>query len=84
MICPTDVDATEVVQVADVVQTGEGDVDLAVLFPTPDQVDLATRFGTRSGDDVDKLASERWREGPHGPAGRHELPLLPNRSRAAA
>ena len=39
---------------------------LAVHFPTPDQVDVAARFGTRSGDDVDKLASERWHEGPHG------------------
>ena len=39
---------------------------LAVHFPTPDQLDIAARFGTRSGDDVDKLASERWHEGPHG------------------
>ncbi len=39
---------------------------LAVHFPTPDQLDLAARFGTRSGDHVDKLASERWHEGPHG------------------
>lgn len=39
---------------------------LAVHFPTPDQLDIAKRFGTRSGDHVDKLASERWHEGPHG------------------
>lgn len=39
---------------------------LAVHFPTPDQLDIAARFGTRSGDDVDKLASERWHEGPQG------------------
>jgi riboflavin-specific deaminase-like protein len=39
---------------------------LAVHFPTPDQLDLAERFGTRTGDDVDKLASERWHEGPEG------------------
>ncbi|MBW3574054.1 MAG: dihydrofolate reductase family protein [Actinobacteria bacterium] len=39
---------------------------LAVHFPTPDQLDVAERFGTRSGDDVDKLASERWHEGPQG------------------
>jgi riboflavin-specific deaminase-like protein len=39
---------------------------LGVHFPTADQVDLAERFGTRSGDHVDKLASERWHEGPHG------------------
>ena len=39
---------------------------LAVHFPAPDQLDLAARFGTRSGDDVDKLASERWHEGPEG------------------
>lgn len=39
---------------------------LAVHFPGPDQRDLAERFGTRSGDDVDKLAGERWHEGPHG------------------
>ena len=39
---------------------------LAVHFPTAEQVDLAARFGTRSGDHVDKLASERWHEGPPG------------------
>ena len=39
---------------------------LAVHFPGPDQHDLAERFGTRSGDEVDKLAGERWHEGPHG------------------
>jgi riboflavin-specific deaminase-like protein len=39
---------------------------LAVHFPSADQVDLAERFGTRSGDDVDKLATERWHEGPDG------------------
>ena len=39
---------------------------LAVHFPGPDQHDIAARFGTRSGDHVDKLASERWHEGPHG------------------
>ncbi len=39
---------------------------LAVHFPTPDQLDVAARFGTRSGDEVDKLATERWHEGPHG------------------
>lgn len=39
---------------------------LGVHFPTPDQVDLAARFGTRSGDHVDKLAGERWHEGPDG------------------
>lgn len=39
---------------------------LAVHFPSPEQLDIAKRFGARSGDDVDKLASERWHEGPHG------------------
>ncbi|MDP9402643.1 MAG: dihydrofolate reductase family protein [Actinomycetota bacterium] len=39
---------------------------LAVHFPTPDQLDLAARFGSRSGDNVDKLASERWHEGSNG------------------
>jgi riboflavin-specific deaminase-like protein len=39
---------------------------LAVHFPSAGQRDLAQRFGTRSGDDVDKLAGERWHEGPHG------------------
>ena len=37
---------------------------LGVHFPTADQVELAARFGTRSGDHVDKLATERWHEGP--------------------
>jgi riboflavin-specific deaminase-like protein len=39
---------------------------LGVHFPAADQVELAARFGTRSGDHVDKLATERWREGPGG------------------
>jgi len=39
---------------------------LAIHFPGPDQVDLAERFGSRTGDEVDKLASERWHEGPVG------------------
>ena len=39
---------------------------LAVHFPAPEQLAMAARFGTRSGDDVDKLASERWHPGPHG------------------
>lgn len=48
---------------------------LAVHFPTPDQLDLAARFGTRSGDHVDKLATERWHEGPQG------VPILDEVSR---
>ena len=47
---------------------------LAVHFPTPDQLDLAARFGTRSGDHVDKLASERWHQGPHGVPVLDEVP----------
>lgn len=47
---------------------------LAVHFPSPDQLDIASRFGTRSGDDVDKLASERWHEGPHGVPILDEIP----------
>jgi flavin reductase (DIM6/NTAB) family NADH-FMN oxidoreductase RutF len=39
---------------------------LGVHFPAADQRDVAGRFGTRTGDDVDKLAGERWHEGPHG------------------
>lgn len=39
---------------------------LAVHFPTSGQLDIAERFGTRSGDHIDKLASERWHEGPYG------------------
>lgn len=39
---------------------------LAVHFPSAGQRDLAERFGTRSDDDDDKLAGERWHEGPHG------------------
>jgi riboflavin biosynthesis pyrimidine reductase/flavin reductase (DIM6/NTAB) family NADH-FMN oxidoreductase RutF len=39
---------------------------LAVHFPASDQLDIAARFGTRTGDEVDKLASERWHAGPHG------------------
>ena len=47
---------------------------LAVHFPAPDQLDLAARFGTRSGDHVDKLASERWHQGPHGVPVLDEVP----------
>ena len=47
---------------------------LAVHFPTADQLDIAARFGTRSGDHVDKLASERWHEGPHGVPILDEIP----------
>lgn len=47
---------------------------LAVHFPTPDQLNLAARFGTRSGDHVDKLASERWHQGPHGVPVLDEVP----------
>jgi riboflavin-specific deaminase-like protein len=47
---------------------------LAVHFPGPDQVGLAERFGTRTGDEVDKLAGERWHEGPHGAPVLDEVP----------
>lgn len=49
---------------------------IAVHFLTAADVDLATRFGTVSGDDVDKFEAEAWRPGPGG------VPLLdacPNR-----
>lgn len=47
----------------DVAQGAEA---LGVHFLAPGQIDLAIRFGTRSGDDVDKLADERWHPGPLG------------------
>ncbi len=43
---------------------------LAVHVLGRHQMELATLFGTRSGDEVDKFSSCRWREGPHG------LPIL--------
>jgi flavin reductase (DIM6/NTAB) family NADH-FMN oxidoreductase RutF len=49
---------------------------LAVHFLTSDDLELATAFGTTSGDDVDKFAVRRWQRGPGG------VPLLeecPNR-----
>lgn len=49
---------------------------LAVHFLTADDLELATAFGTRSGDDVDKFADRSWQRGPGG------VPLLdecPNR-----
>ncbi len=39
---------------------------LGVHLLRSDQRDLAARFGSRTGDEVDKLAGCRWREGPHG------------------
>ncbi len=39
---------------------------LGVHFPDPGQIDLAIRFGTRTGDEVDKLAPETWHDGPLG------------------
>lgn len=49
---------------------------VAVHFLTTDDADLAARFGTLSGDDVDKFADCQWRPGVDG------VPLLdqcPNR-----
>lgn len=49
---------------------------LAVHFLTPDDVDLATRFGSSSSDERDKFAGCAWHAGPSG------VPLLercPNR-----
>lgn len=37
-----------------------------VHFLTEDDIDLATLFGTASGDDIDKFDRCRWHEGPHG------------------
>jgi flavin reductase (DIM6/NTAB) family NADH-FMN oxidoreductase RutF len=47
----------------DVAQRAEA---LGVHFPTPEQTDVAARFGTRTGDRTDKLADETWRTGPLG------------------
>ncbi len=47
----------------DVAQRAEA---LGVHVPTPSQRDLAARFGTETGDQVDKLARETWHRGPHG------------------
>jgi flavin reductase (DIM6/NTAB) family NADH-FMN oxidoreductase RutF len=43
---------------------------LAVHCPSRDQHGLAELFGGETGDDVDKFARCRWREGPEG------LPIL--------
>lgn len=43
---------------------------LAVHFLTVDDLELATAFGTTTGDDVDKFADRRWQPGPGG------VPLL--------
>jgi flavin reductase (DIM6/NTAB) family NADH-FMN oxidoreductase RutF len=43
---------------------------LLVHFPSRDDSDLATLFGTQTGDEVDKFARCRWEPGPEG------LPLL--------
>lgn len=51
----------------DVAQRAEA---LGVHFPEPGQIDLAIRFGTRTGDEIDKLAAETWHDGPLG------IPLL--------
>ncbi len=47
----------------DVAQGAEA---LGVHFLAPGQIDLAIRFGTRTGDEVDKLADEAWHPGPFG------------------
>ena len=39
---------------------------LGVHFLDPGHIDLAIRFGTRTGDEVDKLADETWHPGPLG------------------
>ena len=39
---------------------------LAVHFPSSGDVGLATLFGAETGDEVDKFARCRWREGPGG------------------
>jgi flavin reductase (DIM6/NTAB) family NADH-FMN oxidoreductase RutF len=39
---------------------------LAVHLITPEQRELAELFGSRTGDDTDKFAGVRWREGPEG------------------
>ncbi|MBW3614491.1 MAG: flavin reductase family protein [Actinobacteria bacterium] len=44
--------------------------DLLVHFPAADQRDLATLFGSNTGDEVDKFERCAWKEGPAG------LPLL--------
>jgi flavin reductase (DIM6/NTAB) family NADH-FMN oxidoreductase RutF len=43
---------------------------LGVHFPTPAELELATLFGERTGDVVDKFAQCAWRPGPGG------VPLL--------
>ena len=37
---------------------------LAVHFPSADDLPLATLFGSETGDEVDKFARCRWRDGP--------------------
>ena len=39
---------------------------LAVHGLAADQRDLAVRFGSQTGDKVDKFAGTGWRQGPHG------------------
>ena len=43
---------------------------LAVHFPSADDLPLARLFGGETGDEIDKFARCRWREGPGG------VPLL--------
>jgi flavin reductase (DIM6/NTAB) family NADH-FMN oxidoreductase RutF len=43
---------------------------LAVHFPTPDDMELASVFGEETGDEVDKFAEVAWTPGPGG------VPLL--------
>lgn len=43
---------------------------LAVHFPTPDDMDLASLFGEETGNEVDKFAAVAWTAGPGG------VPLL--------
>ncbi|MBW3556689.1 MAG: flavin reductase family protein [Actinobacteria bacterium] len=47
-----------------------GATHLLVHFPSSDQRDLATLFGSQTGDEVDKFGLCSWEHGPEG------LPLL--------
>ncbi len=51
---------------------------LLVHFPSRDDVELATLFGSTTGDEVDKFARCRWEPGPEG------LPLLSDCARWVA
>lgn len=43
-----------------------GATTMVIHFLAADQLDLAARFGSQTGDEVDKFAGGGWEEGPEG------------------